>query len=113
MKLRRNLCVALCLAGLGLIALPGVAAANVTFGADLSQIPGPGDNCVDCAIFTVKSTSGADAASPVNGTLVSARIRTISEGGIGSFRVLHPTGAPNEYLNVGQAPVGVLGDLSS
>jgi hypothetical protein len=114
MKPRRHLCIALCLLGLGLLAQPGSAGAAVTFGADLSQIPGPGDNCVDCAAFTLKTTSGTvETGSPVDGTLVSARIRTRFEGGIGSFRVLHPTGTPGVYLNVGQAPVVVTADSSS
>jgi hypothetical protein len=109
--IRRTLVLALCLAGCG-FALPELAPASVTFGADLSQIPDT--TCTDCAAFTLKTTTGADeTGSPVNGILVSARIRTQNEGGIGFFRVLHPTGAPKEYLNVDQAVVGVTPDAST
>jgi hypothetical protein len=89
---------------------PGTAGA-VTFGADLTQ--DPVNDCNACAGFTVTKTSGvAETGSPINGILTSARVKTRGAAATGSFRVLHPTGNPNEFLNQAEAPVSTTIDAT-
>ena len=116
MSIRLKLPVTVGLIGMALVIWPGSAPAAVTFGSDLSQIPG--SNCVDCAALTLKTSSGSElTGSPVNGTLISARIKTRLEAATGSFRVLRPAGSLADplnlnFLNVGEAPVSVTADAS-
>jgi hypothetical protein len=80
-----------------------------TFGADLSL---PVDNnCTNCALVALTHTGGAaENGSPFSGVLVSASVRTSGSALTGKFRVLHPTGNPYEFTNVGEAPVMTLMD---
>jgi hypothetical protein len=109
-----KLVLAVCLASLAVLPHPPISSAALTFGTDLSQIPGPGDRCTDCAAFTLKTTGGTDeTGSPVNGTLISARVRTRYEGGIGTVRILRPTGGDLQFLDVAEAPLSVTADVSA
>src|SRR5262245_31333213 len=111
MTVRRRLAAAACFAGLVAVAQAPPALGAVVFGADLSQVPDA--NCSSCAALTLKTSTGADQpGSPVNGTLVSARVRTVTEGGVGVFRILRGTSNAGEYLNVGEVAVAVTPDAT-
>jgi hypothetical protein len=95
------------------LALPGSASASLTFGADLTQGLGAGcgsDPGEPCSLYTVEKSPGVpETGSPINGVLVSARVKTSGPATNVFVRVLHPNPMmAATFLNVGpETTIGV------
>ena len=65
-----------------------------------------------CSLLTLTKPSGdPETGSPMNGVLVSARVKTLGTGTTLNIRVLRPTGTLLTFLNVGpETPLAVTTD---
>jgi hypothetical protein len=100
-------------AAVALLLLPASASA-VVFGADMTQSPGNSTSIY--SITNVLSPGGgADNGSPINGILMSVRIRTSGAAGDGVIRILSQTSHPDAMTygflnNAPEIPVHVDAD---
>ena len=101
-----------------LLVLPASASASSTvFGDDLSNAPHFSSNTLSTT-NVIKPDGSADTGSPVNGVLVSVRIRTEGGGGTGVIRVLsqisHPDASTYVFRNTPpEIPISVTPDLTA
>jgi hypothetical protein len=84
--------------------VPAGAGAASTFGADMSL--GVDNPCFDCSSVTLVDSSGnTETGSPINGVLVTARLKSGGMGFPGFVRVIRPTGTMGEFSNEGQVAI--------
>jgi hypothetical protein len=90
---------------------PASASGAVTFGPDLSAVPD--EACGSCAALTLIRIDGAaETGSPAAAVLETDQIKTRDNGGVGTIRVLSPTGVTDQYVNGGDVPISVTADAS-